>query len=116
VPYVPRHTVNVGAAYRISLSSSDPDRALTLGASYTGAGKIYWTESNTAIAGNPAAQKFYGTLNAHVTWQCKTVEVDLWGHNLTGAKYNTFYFESMSRGFAQKGKPVQFGVDLRLHL
>jgi outer membrane receptor protein involved in Fe transport len=116
VPYVPRHTVNVGAAYRISLSSSDPDRALTLGASYTGAGKIYWTESNTAIAGNPAAQKFYGTLNAHVTWQCKTVEVDLWGHNLTDAKYNTFYFESMSRGFAQKGKPVQFGVDLRLHL
>jgi len=42
--------------------------------------------------------------------------VDLWGHNLTDAKYNTFYFESMSRGFAQKGKPVQFGVDLRLHL
>jgi outer membrane receptor protein involved in Fe transport len=116
VPYVPRHTVNVGAAYRLALSKTEPDHALTFGMNYTGAGKIYWTESNTAIAGNPAAQSFYGTLNAHVTWQRKSVEVDLWGHNLTDAKYNTFYFESMSRGFAQKGKPVQFGVDLRLHL
>jgi outer membrane receptor protein involved in Fe transport len=116
VPYVPRHTVNVGAAYRLALSKADPDHALTFGLNYTGAGKIYWTESNTAIAGNPAAQSFYGTLNAHITWQRKAIELDVWGHNLTDAKYNTFYFESMSRGFAQKGKPVQFGVDLRLHL
>jgi outer membrane receptor protein involved in Fe transport len=116
VPYVPRHTVNVGAAYRLGLSKTEADHALTFGLNYTGAGKIYWTESNTALAGNSAAQGFYGTLNAHVTWQRKAIEVDLWGHNLTDAKYHTFYFESMSRGFAQKGKPVQFGVDLRLHL
>jgi outer membrane receptor protein involved in Fe transport len=116
VPYVPRHTVNMGAAYRLPLSATDTHHALTFGLNYTGAGKIYWTESNTAIAGNPAAQHFYGTLNAQVTWQRQAIEVSMWGHNLTDAKYHTFYFESMSRGFAQKGKPVQFGVDVRLHL
>ena len=39
----------------------------------------------------------------------------LWGRNLTNKDYTTFYFESMARGFEQRSKPLQFGVDVRHH-
>ena len=42
------------------------------------------------------------------------VEVELWGRNLTDARYDTFVFDSMGRRYAQQADPVRFGADVRL--
>ena len=75
----------------------------------TGAGKIYWTEKNNV------SQSFYGTLNGRISLQTKALQIDVWGRNLTNKDYTTFYFETMHRGFEQKSRPLQLGVDIRYH-
>lgn len=106
VPFVPQHTLNLGASYAFFFRDSWA-KSLTLGLNTTGTGKIYWTEDNRT------SQDFYATLNGYVSLKTKAVQIDLWGRNLTDTDYNTFYFESMGRGFEQHSKPLQIGVDLR---
>lgn len=108
VPFVPKHTVSLDASYSWLFNNSWANR-LTIGATYSGAGRIYWTESNYF------SQKYYSLLGARATLHTKYAQIELWSRNLTDTKYDTFYFESMSRGFAQKGKPSQIGIDLRFH-
>ena len=109
VPFVPKHTVNVDGAYTFVLRNGFL-KNLTLGANCTQAGKIYWDEANSA------AQKFYTLVGARLVFGCKFGNVTLWGKNLTGTKYNTFYFESSGRGYEQHGKPRQIGVDVNLNI
>ena len=108
VPFVPMHTLNVGGSYAFHFKDSWV-KSLTLGANLTGAGKIYWTEANHV------SQDFYTTLNGYVSLQTNAVTIDLWGRNLTDNEYTTFYFESMGRGFDQRCKPFQMGVDVKFH-
>ena len=108
VPFVPRHTLNVGGSYAFFFENSWA-QSLTLGANMTGAGKIYWTEANNV------SQKFYTSLNGYISLKAKNVQVDLWGRNLTDNEYTTFYFETMGRGYEQRCKPLQMGVDVRFH-
>ena len=108
VPFVPMHTLNLGGSYTFHFKDSWA-KSLTLGANMTGAGKIYWTEANHV------SQDFYATLNGYVSLQTKAVQIDLWGRNLTDNEYTTFYFESMGRGFEQRCKPFQMGVDVKFH-
>ncbi len=108
VPFVPRHTMNVGADYTFFFPNAWV-QSLTIGANWSGAGKIYWTEKNDV------SQDFYGTLNARLSLKANDLQIDLWGRNLTNERYTTFYFESMGRGFEQLSKPVQLGVDVRYH-
>lgn len=107
VPFVPKHTVNLDASYTHVFHHTT--NSLTFGATYSGAGRIYWTENNTV------SQPYYSTLAARIKLQIHSVQIELWGRNLTDTKYDTFYFETMSRGFAQKAKPLQVGIDLRWH-
>lgn len=107
VPFVPRHTMSAGADYSFFFNKNSWAQSLTFGLNYSAAGKIYWTEKNDV------SQSFYGTLNGRVSLQAQALQIDLWGRNLTNKDYTTFYFESMSRGFEQKSKPIQFGVDIR---
>lgn len=109
VPFVPRHTMNVGANYSFFLGGNKWAQSLTVGLNYTGAGKIYWTEKNDV------SQSFYGTLNGRISLQAKALQIDFWGRNLTNKDYTTFYFESMERGFEQRSKPLQLDVDVRYH-
>ncbi len=109
VPFVPMHTCNVDGAYTFGLKSPFFS-SLTLGMNFSGAGKIYWTEDNSA------SQDFYSCLGARVVLDFKFGEVSLWGKNITDTDYNTFYFESASRGYEQHGRPRQFGIDLKLHI
>jgi outer membrane receptor protein involved in Fe transport len=102
------HTLNLGGSYTFHFKDSWA-KSLTLGANMTGAGKIYWTEANHV------SQDFYATLNGYVSLQTKAVQIDLWGRNLTDNEYTTFYFESMGRGFEQRCKPFQMGVDVKFH-
>lgn len=108
VPFVPRHTVHFDAAYSWHFAHSFWAHSLTLGADYNGAGRIYWTEDNTA------SQSYYSLLGARISLQTKWANFTLWTKNLTNTRYNTFYFESVGRGFEQHGKPFRVGFDVKL--
>lgn len=104
VPFVPNHTLAVGADYALPIGSNQ----LRFGADLTGAGRIYWTEDNSH------SQPFYLLLGAHATLQHGNLALNLWGRNLTSTHYTPFYFESMSRGFSQVPRPLQLGAELVL--
>ena len=109
VPFVPRHTLNVGAAYTCFLKD-DHLRRVTFHANYAAVGHVYWNEANSMRQG------FYGTWNGNVTFHLNHCEVDLWGRNLLGRDYSTFGIESLGRWFIQQGKPRQLGINLRLNI
>ena len=105
VPYVPQHTLSAMIDYHFG--------KFTLGANLSGQGKLWWDEANTY------AQKFYALLGAHADYDFGPVVVSLWGRNLTNTHYNTFAVASSAAGgqryFAQKGTPVQVGLDVNIH-
>lgn len=105
IPYTPQHTFSVGALYNIMFNRCWLDQ-VTLSASYSGAGKIYWTEQNDF------SQPFYGLLDAKVTLRHSFVRLELWGRNLLSTSYGAFYFESFGNSFMQRGKPLTFGGNL----
>ena len=106
VPFVPQHTFSAMADYHIG--------KFTLGANVAGQGKTWWDEANTY------SQKLYATLGAHADYDFGPVIVTLWGRNLTDTKYNTFAVQSSAAGgtryFAQRANPLQFGLDVNIHL
>ncbi len=108
VPFVPRHTFMAGITQQWTLRGRWLD-AITLHGDYHGAGRIYWTESNTTW------QNFAGTLNARLSLQRKGTALSLYAHNILATRFQTFYFETMQRGFAQYARPTELGVNLRLH-
>lgn len=113
VPFMPKHTVNVDAAYTFRLPHTYSMLSLhsvTVGANYAGAGRIYWTEANDA------SQDYYSLFGARVVFGFNALELQCSVRNLFGEKYNTFYFTSMDRAYEQHGKPFQLGIDVRLHL
>ncbi|MGI6223635.1 MAG: TonB-dependent receptor [Prevotella sp.] len=112
VPFIPEHTLAVSADYRFDFGGNLL-KSITLGANFNGQGKTYWDEANTIN------QKFYGVLGAHLSADFGLLNINVWGHNLTQTRYNTFAVESAATGqshwFAQRGNPFQMGVDLSLH-
>lgn len=112
VPFVPQQTVSASIDYRVDFNRSTL-RSLTFGINGSAQGKTWWDEANTY------AQKFYLTTGAHVDAAFPHVVVSLWGRNLTNTKYNTFAVQSSATGeqltFAQRGMPLQLGVDVKLH-
>ena len=107
VPFVPKHTLNVGGQYIFHIHPGYWLDRIQLNANYTGAGRIYWTEENTV------SQAFYGTLNGRISLQKGQGQIDFWVRNALDKDYTSFYFESMGNGFMQKGHPVQAGIELR---
>jgi len=104
LPFVPRQTFSLYAAYHRAF-----DRLVdhvNLHAQYSGADKIFWTETNNI------PQDFYGLLNlkAGVSKGCFTL--NLWTKNTLDTRYNTFYFEMQGNSFLQQGKPFRCGADL----
>lgn len=112
VPYVPCHTIGAAADYRLVLPAG-MIQAVTFGANATAQGRVYWDEANTY------SQKFYAIVNAHVDVEIKNMNINFWGRNLTDTHYNTFAMSSSAtrqlKYFAQKGMPLQVGVDVKLH-
>ena len=107
VPFVPKHTMNVGGQYIFRIRPGHWLDRIQLNANYTGAGRIYWTEKNTV------SQAFYDTLNGRISFQKGHGQIDFWVRNALDKEYASFYFESMGNGFMQKGRPVQAGIELR---
>lgn len=106
VPFVPKHTFNVEAQYIFRLQRKYFD-SVVLNAGYKAAGRIYWTETNQA------SQALYGTLNGRISLNKGNGQIALWVNNALNTDYQSFYFETMGRGFAQSGRPIQAGVEIR---
>lgn len=110
VPFIPQHQFSANADYRFDVKD-DVLHSVTIGANVKGQGKTYWEADNAQY------QKLYATLGAHVALNLGKLDVDFWGRNLTGTKYNTFLVNSAltQQSFAQRGLPFQAGVDVRMH-
>ena len=113
VPFIPQHTVSATADYRFDMGQTGL-RAIVLGANVTAQGKTYWDNDNLY------AQKFYAVLGAHADADFGLLKLSLWGRNLTDTKFNTFVVDShLPPGtvsyYANRGLPLQVGVDVRLH-
>jgi outer membrane receptor protein involved in Fe transport len=108
VPFVPRHTFSVGATQQWTLNAGAWLDTVSLHADYRGAGRIYWTEDNNAW------QNFAGSLNARLSVTKKNTELSLYAHNILSTRFQTFYFETMKRAFAQYTRPLELGLQLRL--
>ena len=109
VPYAPMHTLFAEARHGIQLNG-DHNKLFTLAANIRATGDIYWDEANTL------KQPFYALLGASITWQQRRYSIQLWGRNLTGTQYKTFYFVSIQHHFLQRGHGRQLGATLRLTL
>lgn len=107
VPFVPKHTLNVGGEYAITCRPHSIFDRVVFQANYNAAGRIYWTERNDV------SQPFYGTLNWRTNLEIGNAVVSFWARNFLNKDYAAFYFETMNKGFRQDGRPVQFGVELR---
>ena len=107
VPFVPKHTMNIGGQYIFLIQPGHLLDKVQLNANYTGTGRIYWTEKNDV------SQAFYGTLNGSVTLAKGNGAVTFWVRNALDKDYASFYFETMQKGFMQKGKPIQAGINVR---
>lgn len=107
VPFVPKHTLNIGGEYAITCSPRSIFDRVVLQANYNAAGRIYWTERNDV------SQALYGTLNWRANLEIGDAMISFWARNFLDKDYAAFYFETMNKGFMQKGRPAQFGIDLR---
>ena len=97
------------AAYTFS-THGKAIQSITIGTGCNGAGRIYWNESNSA------RQPLYALLSARIGFAFKHLNIMVWGKNLTNTHYNTFWFDSMQRGYEQRGAPLQTGLELTLKL
>ena len=109
VPYAPMHTLFTEAAHSFKMGT-ESFNLLTLAANVRAVGDIYWDEANTL------RQPFYALLGASITWQQRHYSLQLWGSNITGTDYKTFYFVSIQHPFLQRGHGRQLGITLRLAL
>ncbi len=113
IPFVPAHTLSLRADMRFPISRAAA-RAIVVGADLTAQGRTYWDEANTA------SQPFYALLGLHAGVQCGNATLRLWCRNVTNTRYATFAFSSSASGselwFAQRGNPIQAGVDLQFTL
>lgn len=107
VPFVPKHTLNVGGTYTFRMKPSQWLSSVVLAANYQAAGRIYWTDDNNV------SQSLYGTLNGRLSLNRGKSSLSLWVRNALDEEYAAFYFESMGNGFVQQGRPVQAGVEIR---
>lgn len=108
IPYAPRNTLFLQAIWQYSTGRSFIKHIVT-DINMRGTGKIFWNEDNTLI------QPFYALLGAGITFEGARWSLQLWGKNLTGTRYHTFYFMSMGNEFLQRGRPIQAGLTLRFN-
>jgi outer membrane receptor protein involved in Fe transport len=109
IPFAPQNTLSFNAAYNKKFRNKWLDR-FNIQAQYNAAGKIYWTEKNDVC------QDFYGILNLKAGVQKGVFSFHIWTNNTLNTDYAAFYFNSMGRGLAQKGKPFNCGADIRVTL
>lgn len=109
IPYAPQHTLAADAVWTIP-TGVDWLGDVVLQAGTRCAGRIWWNEQNTR------SQPFYALLDATLRIEHPRYSIDFWGRNLTGSRYDVFYFKSMGNEFVQRGRPRSFGITLTLNI
>ena len=109
IPYSPEHTMDVRVEYGWKFSN-DYFRGITAGVAVSGLGRIWWDEANSL------SQPFYALLGADVRGHFKWFDVFLRGENLTGERFEVFYFKSVGRSFFQIGKPLRLTVGISVNI
>jgi len=107
LPFAPQNTFSANVLYNKRLQNKWLD-GFNVQAQYNGAGKIHWTEENDI------SQDFYGILNLKASLFKGIFELGFWTNNTLSADYAAFYFESMGRSLAQKGRPFTCGADFTI--
>ena len=110
VPYSPGNTLFGQVTHQFTFTGSDWAQSLTLDTNVRAAGAIYWNEANSM------RQPFYAQLGCSATLAGKRYSLQLWGHNLTGTQFCTFYFVSIGHEFLQRGQGRSVGATLRINL
>ena len=105
IPYAPQHTAHILCAVDYRVGRKWLER-VGLTVKGDGIGRIYWNEQNDIW------QPFYGLLGATLDIEWQYVKLRLWARNLTGTKYDVFYFRSMGNDFLQHGKPRELGATI----
>ncbi|MFO7829636.1 MAG: TonB-dependent receptor [Bacteroidales bacterium] len=108
LPYIPRNTLSAQLNKAWYLKDFQWLDEIRLNLLYKGLGKIYWNEENTA------SQSFYSVINAKLSFVKNNIQFDLWGRNLLNNDYHAFYFTVYDNDFVQTGRPVNFGIDLKI--
>lgn len=112
VPYVPMHTLSMAFTYRQPVASRVV-KAVAFSANVYAQGDTYWDEANTL------RQPFYLVPGARLDVEMPHATLSLWGRNLSDTRYNTFATVVSTTGsprvFANQGRPISFGADLRLN-
>lgn len=106
LPYAPRNTLFLQGVWGVPTHNSILGN-ITFDLNMRGIGSIYWNEANTEF------QNLYFLLGAGITLGTDTLNLQLWGKNLTDTKYYTFYFMSMGNEFLQRGRGPEIGATLR---
>jgi outer membrane receptor protein involved in Fe transport len=109
IPYVPASTISAGANKSVSINNKLLDK-IVAHLNYKGVGKHYWDLENSV------SQDYYGLLDAKLSFVRKNIQLDIWGKNLLNTSYNTYYFviSTLKNSYAQLGKPVSIGVNLKV--
>lgn len=109
ITYVPKYTLNIGTNYTLKFNSNTVRNA-TLTLNYQQIGKLFWNDENTAY------QESYGILNSRINFHSSKFDFGIWGKNLLDTDYNAFYFTASGKSYAQKGKPIQYGVFINFNI
>jgi iron complex outermembrane recepter protein len=105
IPMAPGNIFMAGVDFSLPMNNKRLEK-IVFSSNYSAQGKIYWNEDNKVV------QKFYGLLNAKISFVNKLVQVDFWGKNMLNEKYNSYYLSSLGSTFVQLGKPMQWGINL----
>ena len=106
LPYVPGHTLSVGAGYSFSLD----DKSLIIDASLNGAGPFNWDETGTR------REPFRLKAGCRIALVLQDWEFYIRGENLTNTQGRTFYFKSMGNEFFASDKPRMIMIGTTVNL
>lgn len=109
IPFAPRHTLSAGVTWTIPTGVGWLGDVVLHGGARC-AGPIEWNEANTL------RQPFYALLDASLRLEHRHYALDLWCRNLSGTRYDVFYFKSIGNEFVQRGRPRTMGITLSLNI
>ncbi|MEX0981318.1 MAG: TonB-dependent receptor [Bacteroidales bacterium] len=106
IPYVPRNTVTAQLNKAFRMKNDSFIDSINLNLLYRGMGDIYWNEENSFKT------DYYGLLDLKLVFVKQGISFEIWGKNLLGAEYESFYFQAIGNEYVQTSKPIRFGFNL----
>ncbi|MBQ6177935.1 MAG: TonB-dependent receptor [Bacteroidales bacterium] len=95
VPYVPEHTLYVGAGLSLPVG----ENFLEMDTALKGTGPIAWNETGSR------SEPWHMTLEGRISFKMTKYDLYLEGTNLTGTRAGAFYFKSVGNEFLALSRP-----------